>query len=75
MCIRDRFSSEHLLLWCPAVWLPLNSHGSDSAAAGLLSAAAATRAWAGRLLRQASFLAYSWEGLASPGPEVAATRL
>eukprot|EP00969_Alexandrium_andersonii_P315868 13956283-Alexandrium_andersonii.AAC.1 len=34
-----------------------------------------TRTWTGRLLHQASFLAYSWERLPSPGPEVAAVRL
>eukprot|EP00969_Alexandrium_andersonii_P316883 13999912-Alexandrium_andersonii.AAC.1 len=62
-------SAEHLVLRCPAVWLALNGRTIDSVTAGLTAGEKSTRAWTGRLLHQASFLAYSWEGLPSPGPE------
>eukprot|EP00969_Alexandrium_andersonii_P326842 14442766-Alexandrium_andersonii.AAC.1 len=43
LCGIGELSAEHLLVWCPAVWLALNSHSIDSATAGLTADAKSTR--------------------------------
>eukprot|EP00969_Alexandrium_andersonii_P122329 5407482-Alexandrium_andersonii.AAC.1 len=80
MCIRDRFSSEHLLLWCPAGWLVSRQLSDCSLVSaieqfGRVLDSRDPNDGASQLveaLRQYSFLAYTLRGQSSDGPVASA---